>query len=191
MTKINRIEKARNLAKGKFTKIATRDMTGRAKTIFVPGSEAKGYEVILRRKKHFGHTILTAECRLMLGAAGFDWCKGNAQTVCYHSIAAVLTAAFEVDIQASVCLSYQDAEKLARMGKRRIVRVETENTHKAIFLVIRDPEGKVAGEQEKKQTPEEILEDLGFGDHRDWRDEAKKREQALPAERKQEDKLFK
>lgn len=103
-----RTKKAR--AAAQFTKVLTSDKQGRVVKVLLPGSEAKQYEVILRRNGH-----LSAECNLTT-AIGRKPCQGNQITLCYHALAAVIVAARASDSAVSFCDRREHAESLAHLG---------------------------------------------------------------------------
>ena len=98
-------------AAARFGQVLSRDRDGRVKTVLVPGSDGKQYQVILRRG-----AALTTECRLDTGHGHLD-CAGNANGhVCYHSIAAVALASRDAGLNARFCATETAAKRLARLG---------------------------------------------------------------------------
>ena len=105
----DRTTKAR--AAARFGKVLSRDKDGRARTVLVPGSSGKQYQVILRRAGG-----LSTECRLDTGH-GHLACKGNSNGhVCYHSIAAVALATGDAGLSARFCGTEAAAKRLTRLG---------------------------------------------------------------------------
>ena len=104
-----RTTKAR--AAAQFGKITSRDRDGRVKTVLVPGSDGKQYQVILRRSPG-----LSTECRLDTGH-GHLACKSNANGyICYHSMAALTLASIDKGLSVRFCTTEYAAALLARLG---------------------------------------------------------------------------
>ena len=104
-----RTTKAR--AAARFGKVMSRDKDDRVKTVLLPGSAGKQYQVILRRGRG-----LSTECRLDTGH-GHLACAGNSNGhVCYHSIAAVTLASQDAGLSAHFCATEKAAIRLARLG---------------------------------------------------------------------------
>lgn len=113
-----RVSKARRIAEMGLCSITSRDRDGKAKTILVPGTDGKQYQVIIRR--HNGHW--TTECRLECGSAGYEDCPGNVKIVCYHSFAAIFAAGLDNGCRVhSVTESLKAAGRLKRLVKNKAV----------------------------------------------------------------------
>ncbi len=113
-----RVSKARHIAEINLCSITSRNGDGEVKTVTVPGTDGKQYQVIIRRENGFW----TTECRLDCGKAGYDDCRGNAITVCYHGFAAIFTAAKDSGCRVhSVTESLKAATRLKRLVKSRTV----------------------------------------------------------------------
>ena len=98
-------------AAARFGKVLSRDRDGRVKTVLLPGTDGKQYQVILRRRGG-----LSTECRLDTGH-GHLACAGNSNGhVCYHSIAAVQVASKDAGLSARFCATEKAATRLARLG---------------------------------------------------------------------------
>jgi uncharacterized Zn finger protein len=109
--KITRFTKARLRVKLGDVRTLKRDPSNRIKEAYVSGSNAKLYNVIIRRS---GQRI-TAECQLDCGH-GFTRCPGSLQAVCYHSLAVLLQSCQDQGLSASLCGSEDHANKRARIG---------------------------------------------------------------------------
>lgn len=114
-----RVSKARSIAEMGLCSITNRDRDSKAKTVTVPGSDGKKYQVIIRR--HNGHW--TTECRLECGPAGYEDCPGNTKTVCYHSFAAIFAAGQDNGCRVhSVTESLEAASLLKRLVKKAVIK---------------------------------------------------------------------
>lgn len=152
-----RMKKARFLAEHNFTHVMSEDTNEKARTVLVPGSEGKQYQVILRR---FGHKI-TSECRLVVGANNMVDCKGNTfGGVCYHSMAAVMTSAFMFDFNPSITKVYKFAQKLKNLKKGgNVYMLSSHQSRKNhVYLVAKS----LDLENEEEKTEEELLNELGY-----------------------------
>jgi hypothetical protein len=114
-----RVDKARRIAKMGLCSITSRDRDGKAKTVTVPGSEGKRYQVIIKRRNGYW----TTECRLECGPAGYKDCLGNSITVCYHSFAAIFAAGLDNGCRVhSVTESLKAAGRLKRLVKKAVIK---------------------------------------------------------------------
>lgn len=135
MSVTERTTKAR--AAAMFGKVSERDAQGRVKVVLVPGSEAKLYQVIIRRSEN----SLTTECNLQTSMGNVP-CKGNTKsTVCYHSMAALLLASEEKNVDVSFCDNSDDAKRLTNLG-RKVTPVCAYGLGGVIYLSTRKPEVK-------------------------------------------------
>ncbi len=151
------MKKARFLAEYNFTHIMSEDTNEKVKTVLVPGSEGKQYQVILRR---FGSKI-TSECRLIIGANNHIDCKGNTfGGVCYHSMAAVMTSAFKFDYNPSITRKYKFAQKLKNLKSNGNVYVLSshQSNKNHVYLVAKN----IDLENEEEKTEEQLLKELGY-----------------------------
>lgn len=99
-----------------FIGVTSRDKNNLPKTVVVPGSSGKQYQVIIRRPK-IG--LVELECRLIAGNLGYIDCKGNslAHTLCYHSRAAFEFIAAETNRSVRWCVDEEDAKRLPSIYK--------------------------------------------------------------------------
>jgi len=139
-----RINRARHIAGMGLCSITSRDRDGRARTVTVPGTDGKRYQVIIRRSNGSWST----ECRLECGLAGYQNCPGNAVTVCYHSFAAIFTAGMDNGCRVhSVTESLKAASLLKRLIKAKAV-IKGLHSHqdrkKWFHLVVMMPKKKSA-----------------------------------------------
>lgn len=130
MSKINRFQRARAIAKNNLVGIVEHDRDGRAKVLVVPGSEGKRYEVIIRRNGK-----MTTECRLDTGI-GYRPCKGNNHSVCYHSIAALIVAAQERECEVAICRTEGEAKLRTRIDGRKFEVTNFHGEGNPVWLVV-------------------------------------------------------
>lgn len=128
----NRVEKAR--AAARFASVSTRDAAGKAKTINVPGSEARIRNVILWRKSYDNKPVMMTECDVVTGI-GRTPCKGN-QHVCYHSMAAVIAAAQDKGMEVNFCDNPSDAEKLNNIKHGVVIPVVNKRDTDSLWAVV-------------------------------------------------------
>lgn len=105
----NRVEKAN--AAQKFAQVIQRDRNDKIKSIIIPGSNGKRYQVIIRR----GKNGLSTELLLLQGNHGYvkpDYTK----QITYHQMATVQMAANESGYKISWCANRDDAIRLAKLG---------------------------------------------------------------------------
>ena len=140
----NRIDKARFLADNGFVKVQDRDSVGRIKSVLVPGSDAKTYEVIVRRLNK-----ITTECILDTGSGGLP-CKGNRSKPCYHSIAALIINANEADKDVSFCNDWSVANKTKNFGGN-IYTVYSRKGSVPMYMVVND-----------RNKANKAIEELGY-----------------------------
>lgn len=134
MSVTDRTTKAR--AAALFGKIAERDGEGRVKVVLVPGSEAKVYQVIIRRNNN----LMTCECNCQTSLGNVP-CQGNDKTVCYHSMAALILSGGEVEL--SFCNSKTDALRLTNLG-RKVTPVYAHKGEGCIYISTCKPDPKPA-----------------------------------------------
>lgn len=133
-----RVSKARRIAEMSLPSITSRNGDGEAKTVIVPGTDGKQYQVIIRRENGFW----TTECRLVAGAAGYKDCPGGLKTVCYHSFAAIFMAAEDGGCRVhSVTEDLKAASRLKRLvkGKSVIKSLRSRWNGKWFHLVVVTP----------------------------------------------------
>lgn len=112
-----------------------------SKTVSVPGTDAKRYNVIIRPRRN--PTYLDVEC--LMDAPGQLQCKGDAVSVCYHEMAAVMKMAKGNGFKTSVAHSDVDATRLRRIfeGKgmdTRVIEVRSRTSHRSVWVVLRKEE---------------------------------------------------
>jgi uncharacterized Zn finger protein len=125
-----RYQKARRIFENNQVGVASRDRDGKIKTAYVPGSNGKRYHVILRR-----NGVVSSECRLDT-AAGFQECKGNHMTVCYHSLAVMLQAAAEQGLEIALCDSEEDAARRSHISGKATFVTSHQAPGKKVWMVV-------------------------------------------------------
>lgn len=130
-----RVEKAR--AAVRFSAILQNGSV--AKTISVPGTDSKRYDVILR-KRTGKPTYLEAEC--LLDVPGQMSCPGNQNSLCYHSMAAAIYLMEQNGFQVSVAHSKEDSRLLFRIFKGkgldvRGIELRSRDSQRSVWLVLR------------------------------------------------------
>jgi hypothetical protein len=64
-------------------------------------------------------------------------CKGNANNICYHSLAAILAGAEKTKVKVSFCKTKEAAEKLANIGGTSHI-VQSLQSQKTIWMIAKD-----------------------------------------------------
>ena len=103
-----RIQKAK--AAMLFAKVSQYDTEGKVKAVFVPGSEGKQYQVIIRRKAG----SMTTELLLIVNNNSVKSTYGAQIT--YHQMAAIMIAAKEQGYTVIWASNRLDAVKLSNLG---------------------------------------------------------------------------
>lgn len=104
----DRVEKAK--AAMLFAKVSQYDTEGRVKAVFVPGSEGKQYQVIIRRK----YNQLSTELLLIVNNQQVKPSYGAQIT--YHQMSAVMLSAKEQGYSVTWTANRLDAVKLSNLG---------------------------------------------------------------------------
>jgi hypothetical protein len=104
----DRVEKAKSALF--FAKINQFDADGKAKSVIVPGSNGKQYQVIIRRLRG----VMSTELLLVVNnqAVKPTYCK----TMTYHALTAVSLAAKEQGYNVTWTANREDAVRLSRLG---------------------------------------------------------------------------
>lgn len=103
----DRIAKAK--AAVMFAKISQYDSTGKVKSVFVPGSEGKLYQVIIRRNRS-----LTTELLLIVNNQTVK--PEYSAQITYHQMAAIMIAAKEQGYVITWTSNREDAVRLSNLG---------------------------------------------------------------------------
>ena len=93
-----------------FSKVMQCDADGKPKVFIVPGSEAKQYQVILRRN----NGKMSVEVNLLIGNNGTK--PLYTPTVSYHGMCAVMLAAQDSGYKIVWCASFDDAKRLSNIN---------------------------------------------------------------------------
>lgn len=166
MPKINRFDKARNLVELDAVRSLRTDQNGRILTAFVPGSQAKTYQVIVRRT---GRNYIETECILETGAGGQD-CKGGWSAVCYHALAVLLTSLRNNDLDAAICQTLPDAKRRQNINGKVYMLKSKHAPDNPLWLVANKPDQPdqpaptlpEPAAPKRRKTTEEINKELGF-----------------------------
>ncbi|RJR12444.1 hypothetical protein C4588_02080 [Candidatus Parcubacteria bacterium] len=126
-----------------FVAVMYKDKKSRPKTLLIPGSEGKQYQVIIRRYEKGVDPFISTECQLRV-YNGYLLCPGNVyhSKLCYHSIAAIDFCIAEAKMVGSWCNTYEDALKLNQMKKGKIIKVKSHQSRAEMFVVVSKPEPK-------------------------------------------------
>lgn len=103
----NRVQKAK--AAMLFASIQQRDRGGKIKTVIIPGSNGKLYQVIIRR-----HRGISTELLLVTNNSTIK--PKYAAQVTYHQMAVIELAANENGYKLTWCANREDAKRLANLG---------------------------------------------------------------------------
>jgi hypothetical protein len=126
------IESARGASE--FTNILKTDSRGRLIAALVPGHNGKMYEVTLHRTVKEGTQTIGTKC--VCQNDGSD-CKGNANQICYHSLAAILAGAKKTKVKVAFCKTREDADKLSNIGGDSYL-LESVQSQKTAWMSVKD-----------------------------------------------------
>jgi hypothetical protein len=126
----SRIAKAR--AAIAFAKIMQRNKQGQIKSVVLPGSEGKRYQVIVRRS----NKRLSTELLLLTGNCGHIKPKYSAQ-ITYHQMAAIMMAASEAGYKIAWAANYQDTKRLERLGGKLFCLHNFDNQNKVMYGIMK------------------------------------------------------
>ena len=130
---VDRIEKARQLAKLGLIAILKKDKQGRPTLLKVPGTEGKSYQIVIRRNK--GTSV---ECNLDMAGLGLTPCQGNQKVVCYHAISALIYSAFSQGKEIAIAESHDSVERLSHIYNGTVHRVDSWNGGRPIYICVWD-----------------------------------------------------
>jgi len=99
--------------------VVTKNKAGQVKKVDLPGHDGKRYMVIVKRTSDGIHT----DCYVETKQIGSVPCKGNEHATCYHTLAAVVVAAKQMNGEVRFAETEIAADKLARFGGK-VVKVE-------------------------------------------------------------------
>ena len=103
----NRIEKAK--AASLFAHVNQYDVEGRVKSVLLPGSNGKQYQVIIRRNRGIS-------TELLLIINGNQTKPKYAAQITYHQMAAIMLAAEEQGYKVTWTANREDAVRLSHLG---------------------------------------------------------------------------
>ena len=123
-----RIKDARMLAS--LAKVQKKNKAGKITFLTIPGSNAKSYDEIIRRR----NGTLTVECMLNT-SGGHLACKGNSVSLCYHAIGGAI-ATIENSGYKVVAIADQRANALRRKNLGgKIVKVHSHQSGKPVWML--------------------------------------------------------
>ncbi len=117
-----------------FANIQKMDSRGRVTHALVPGHKGAWYEVLIRRYMQDGVQVIATQCTCIKDKSP---CKGNANNICYHSLAAILAGAEKTKVKVSFCKTKEAAEKLANIGGTSHI-VQSLQSQKTIWMIAKD-----------------------------------------------------
>ena len=126
------VESARNAAE--FTNSLKTDSRGRVTAGLVPGHNGKLYDVLLTRSKKDGVQIISTQCTCRNDKTP---CKGNANQLCYHSLAAILAGAAKNKVRVAFCKTRESADKLSNIGGATCI-VHSAQSQKEVWMSAKD-----------------------------------------------------
>ena len=113
-----------------FSKVMQCDADGKPKVFIVPGSEAKQYQVILRRN----NGKMSVEVNLLIGNNGTK--PLYTPTISYHGMCAVMLAAQEAGYAVTWCANVEDAKRLSNINGSLISVSQFKNPTSKMFGVM-------------------------------------------------------
>ena len=126
-----RIKDARMLAS--LAKVQKTNKAGKITSLTIPGSNAKSYDEIIRRR----NGTLTVQC-LLNTSGGYLACKGNSVSLCYHAIGGAI-AVVEQSGYKVVAIADQRANalKLTNFGSK-MVEVRSWQSGKPLWMLYKE-----------------------------------------------------
>ena len=103
----SRVEKAK--AALHFSKVNQYDANGKAKSVLIPGSNGKLYQVIIRRNRG-----ISTELLLIVNSSQIK--PHYAAQLTYHQMAAIMIAAQESGYNITWTANREDAKRLSNLG---------------------------------------------------------------------------
>ena len=123
-----RIKDAKFLAK--LAKIQQMNRKGQITSVTVPGSNAKTYDEIIRRR----NGTLSVEC-LCNTRGGHQACKGNSISLCYHAIAGAIATIEQSGYKVTAIADERaNAIKLKNFGGR-MLEVRSYQSGKPLWML--------------------------------------------------------
>ncbi|MFA5166570.1 MAG: hypothetical protein WC449_04755 [Candidatus Paceibacterota bacterium] len=128
----DRVEKAK--AAINFAKVSQYDTDGKVKSVLVPGSEGKQYQVIIRRSRG----VMSTELLLVVNNQTVK--PTYAKNITYHSLTAVMIAAKEQGYNVTWTVNREDAVRLSRIGGTVFHIYNFDNPQELMWGVMRTKE---------------------------------------------------
>lgn len=117
-----------------FVNIQKIDSRGRLIKALVPGHRGVWYEVTLSRRLKDGVQMISTQC---LSVKDKLPCKGNANKICYHSLAAIMAGADKNKVKVSFCKDKESADKLVNMGGTSHI-VQSIQSEQVVWMTAKD-----------------------------------------------------
>ena len=117
-----------------FANIQKTDSRNRVTHALVPGHKGAWYEVLIRRYMQDGVQVIATQCICTKDKAP---CKGNANNLCYHSLAAIIAGAEKTKVRVSFCKDKEAADKLVNIGGTSHI-VRSIQSEKEIWMIAKD-----------------------------------------------------
>ena len=126
-----RIKDARMLAS--LAKVQKMNKAGKITSLTIPGSNAKFYDEIIRRR----NGSLTVECLLNTGY-GHLACKGNSVSLCYHAIGGAIATIENSGYKVTAIADQRaNALKLKNFGSK-MVEVRSYQSGKPLWMLYKE-----------------------------------------------------
>ena len=125
----NRIEKAK--AAIHFAAVTQYDRDGKIRSVILPGTNGKQYQVIVRRANGFS-------TELLLLVNGNQVKPSYAAQITYHQMAVVMLAAKENGYKISWCANENDAHRLEKLGGKAFRICNFDNPHSVMWGVMKE-----------------------------------------------------
>ncbi|MBD3268535.1 hypothetical protein GF373_17845 [bacterium] len=115
-----------------FAKVTQCNKEGQIKSVVLPGSKGKRYQVIVRRD----NKKLSTELLLLTGNCGYVKPQYSAQ-ITYHQMAAIMMAASEAGYKIAWAANYQDAKRLERLGGKLFCLYNHDNPNNIMYGIMK------------------------------------------------------
>ena len=147
-----RVQKARSTLP--FVKVNMTDASGRPKDLFVPGTQAKVYNVILKRTNDAENIKrIFIECFITPHGDAVR-CMGSMNAVCYHAIGALIYTTKEKGFKIAICDSKQKAITRSRLGGNIFKVISRKAVDNPLWIVVSNP-GKISTEEKIRSISHE------------------------------------
>lgn len=139
-----RVRKAR--ATLPFIKVNMTDVNGRPKDLFVPGTQSKTYNVILKRTNDADNIKrIFTECFVVPHGDSIR-CMGSMNAVCYHALGALIYITKQKEFKIAICDTEQKAITRSRLGGDIFKVISRKAVNNPLWIVVSDP-SKISTEE--------------------------------------------